>query len=359
MRPNPQIPQRNSLVGETVRLLREAIAMGKWQDVLPGERRLCVEWRISRPTLRAALSTLAAEGLVTLAQGKATRVHIPDGLSGKSTEEAASLTIALLSPDPLHAMPPFVLLWLDELRGQLAAAGHLLQVHVGKSWYRGRNPDRALAALASQTAAAGWVLYRSTEGMQRWFEHRQVPCVIVGTPFANIRLPSVDRDYRAVCRHAAGALVARGRLRLALLIQEPKFAGDRESEAGFAEGLKAASKATVSGFIQRHDGSREGILRALEALLSSRMRPTALIIARSACALTACTALQQRGIRIPQDMAVICRDDDLYLDEIVPSISRYSVPPSIFAKKIFRLMFQPAAKEDIKVMPEFLKRESL
>jgi LacI family transcriptional regulator len=358
--PHSPIPQRTSLVAETARLLREAILAGRWSAHLPGERRLCEEWRISRPTLRAALSTLAAEGLVTLAQGKATRVHVPAmGDGGRAGDQATTLTVGLLSPDPLHAMPPFVLLWLDELRGQLAAAGHLLQVHVGKSWYHGRNPDRALAALTASAPATAWVLYRSTEGMQRWFEQQKVPCVIVGSPFAGIRLPSVDRDYRAVCRHAVGAFVARKHTRLSLLIQEPQFAGDHESETGFQEGLKAASNPAVNGFIQRHDGTREGILKSLDALLHQRQRPTALIIARSACALTACTALQQRGLLIPQDMAIICRDDDLYLDDTVPSIARYTVPPTTFAKRIFRLVFQPSAKEDIKVMPVFLKRESL
>lgn len=356
--PSSPIPQRTSLVAETVRILRDAITAGRWAEHLPGERRLCEEWHISRPTLRAALSTLAGEGLVTMAHGKRTLVHQPSVQIG-SEMKSASLTVGMLSPEPLHAMPPFVLLWLDELRGQLAAAGHLLQVHVGRSWYHGRNPARALAALTSSAPAACWVLYRSTEGMQRWFEQQQVPCAIVGSPFAGIRLPSVDRDYRAVCRHAVGAILARAHTRLALLIQEPQFAGDIESEAGFQEGLKAASNPAVSGCIQRHDGTREGLLKSLDGLLQSRIRPTALVIARSACALTVCSALMQRGLRIPKDMAVICRDDDLYLDDMVPSIARYSVPPSTFAKRIFRLVSQPAAKSDIKVMPVFLKRESL
>ncbi|MDZ4287680.1 MAG: substrate-binding domain-containing protein [Prosthecobacter sp.] len=351
------MPQRTSLVMETVRVLREAIVAGRWAAHLPGERRLCEEWRISRPTLRAALSTLAAEGLIKVAQGRPTEVLA----GGVRHEESGApvLTVGLLSPEPLHAMPPFALLWLDELRGQLAAAGHLLQVHVGRSWFNGRNPARALASLTAAAPAAVWVLYRSTEGMQRWFEEQQVPCVIVGSPFAGIRLPSVDRDYRAVCRHAVGAFLARGHLRLGLIIQEPQFAGDRESEAGFQEGLKAASSAEVSGSLFRHDGTRAGILKTLDTLLRARLRPTALIVARSACALTVCTGLLQRGVRIPQEMAVICRDDDLYLDEVVPSVARYSVPPSVFAKQIFRLVQQPGTKRDTKVMPVFLKRESL
>lgn len=351
------IPQRSSLVAETIRVLREAIAAGRWTEELPGERRLCEEWHISRPTLRAALNALSAEGVITISQGKPTRVSQQAGPSIKAPPQ--TLTVGLLSPDPLHAMPPFALLWVDELRSQLASEGHLLQIHVGRAWSGGKNPARALATLINTVPATTWVLYRSTEAMQQWFEEKQIPCVVVGSVFKGLHLPSVDRDYRAVCRHAVGTLAARGRHRICLLIQEPQYAGDRESEAGFEEGLQAAAAGGATGYIQRHDGSREGLLKALDRLVTARQRPQALIIARSSCALTVCTALLQRGLRIPQDMALICRDDDSFLDETVPQIARYSVTAGTFAKRIFRLVRQPGVKSDTKVMPEFARRESL
>lgn len=356
----PSIPQRSSLVSETLRVLREAIAHGRWQGELPGERRLCEEWHISRPTLRAALTALAAEGWVSIAQGKPTRVCQQQVPASPATAQPQTLTVGLLSPEPLHAMPPFVLLWVDELRSQLASEGHLLQVHVGRAWSGGKNPARALQTLTTTVPATAWVLYRSTEAMQQWFEQRQIPCVVVGSVFKGLNLPSVDRDHRAVCRHAVGLMAARGHQRLALLIQEPQYAGDRESEAGFAEGIQAAAAARgVTGHIQRHDGSREGLLKALDRLISARQRPQALLIARTSSALTVCTALLQRGLRIPQDISLICRDDDVFLDETLPQIARYSITAGTFAKRIFRLVRQPGAKGETKVMPEFVKRESL
>lgn len=357
MKPGP-LPQRTSLVAETVRALREAIAAGRWTDDLPGERRLCEEWHISRPTLRAALTALAGEGLVTIAQGRPTRLCDTPPAQARAASE--SLTIGLLSPEPLHAMPPYVLLWVDELRSQLASEGHLLQVHVGRAWSGGKNPARALQSLTSTIPAAAWVLYRSTQAMQQWFEEKQVPCVVVGSVFPGTTLPSVDRDHRAVCRHAVGAMAARGHQRVALLIQEPQYAGDHESEAGFLEGLRAAAPRGLTGHIQRHDGTREGLLRGLDRLISQpRQRAQAVLVARTSSALTVCTALLQRGLRIPQDVALLCRDDDSFLDETTPQIARYGVPAGAFAKRIFRLIRQPGHKGDTKVMPEYLKRESL
>lgn len=353
------IPRRTSLVEETVRVLRAAIQSGRWAEHLPGERRLCDEWHISRPTLRAALSILGGEGLLEVAHGRPTRVVAAPTGKGDPAVESGRLQIGLLSPEPIHAMPPFTLLWLDELRSLLAAEGHLLQVHVGGSGPGGKNPSRALAALVAGSPASTWVLYRSTESMQRWFEKQQIPCVIIGSPFDGVRLPFVDRDYRAVCRHAVGVLRGRGHQRLALVIQQPRYAGDRESEAGFEEGLQATSRSAVTGVVAHHDGTREGLITVLNRLLqASRGRPTGLIVARSSCALTACTAIQQQGLRIPKDVALICRDDDSYLDETVPSISRYSVTAATFARRLFRMVRHPESRREVRVMPEFLNRES-
>src|SRR5688572_6104045 len=119
-------PQRSSLVAETVNVMRRAIQSGMWRDYLPGERTLCTMWQISRPTLRSALDVLRREKMIEVGHGRRTRVLV------KSTaRRLKTLTVGLLSPEPLHEMPPFVTLWMSELRGQLAAAGHLLHVQVG------------------------------------------------------------------------------------------------------------------------------------------------------------------------------------------------------------------------------------
>lgn len=352
-------PQRSSLVAETVNVLRQAIQSGMWREHLPGERTLCGMWKISRPTLRAALEVMQRDKLVEVGHGKRTRV-----LAKATPTKSRTLTVGLLSPEPLHAMPPFVLLWVDELRGQLAAAGHLLHVQVGRAGFGNKNPARALESLVGGTPTAAWVLYQTTEVMQRWFAEHRVPCVVVGSLFPDMDLPAVDRDYRAVCRHAVGLLANRGHRDIALLIHRQRFGGDLESEHGFEEGLADARSRTITGTILRHDGSSEGICTQLDAMLAMKKRPTALLIARSGFALTALTHLLRRGVKIPGDMALLCRDDDSFLDHVVPRMARYAVDPGAFAKQVFRMVMGlvqegQLTRTDVKVMPDFTKRESL
>src|SRR6266446_8562552 len=115
------IPKRASLAGQAAQLLRENLARGVWASHLPGERALSERLGVSRPTLRAALDLLRREGWLEVAHGRPTLILKP------SRRPAARQTnVALLTPVPLPAMPPFVLYWLDELRNELAASGFQL-----------------------------------------------------------------------------------------------------------------------------------------------------------------------------------------------------------------------------------------
>jgi hypothetical protein len=181
--------RRFSLVMETAKVLRENINAGRWRDFLPGERGLCDLWQVSRPTLRAALQVLQKEGLVEIAHGCRTRV-----LSVAAEQATSAMSVCLLSPEPLELMPPFVMLWIDELRRQLAAEGHQLRVQVGRGGFSNEQPEHALRPLVESSPATVWVLYQSTEAMQRWFAERSVRCVVVGSLFEGVALPSVDKD---------------------------------------------------------------------------------------------------------------------------------------------------------------------
>ena len=60
--PSEELPRRRSLIDETARTLRLAIARGTWVEFLPGERELSRRFQVSRPTLRAALGELSRDG---------------------------------------------------------------------------------------------------------------------------------------------------------------------------------------------------------------------------------------------------------------------------------------------------------
>jgi len=328
------VPPRPSLVSHSAAHLREVIASGEWVGVLPSERRLCERLRISRPTLRAVLARLEREGLVGAVKNKQ-RLILARAAAGPARRSGG--TVALLTPLPAQWMPPFVLFWMDTLRELLAESGFQLEVHVAPQAF-GKRPARALKKLAGSLRPEVWVLFRSTEAMQRWFAAQQAVVVIAGTCAEGVSLPSVDVDYRAACRHAASLLIRRGHQRLAMLLPDSSHGGDAESEAGFLEG--AAGKARVD--VLRHRESPENLLRCLDECLRRRQPPQALVVARSAHVLTVISHLLRQGRRVPEEVAVISRDDDDFLRHIVPRVSRYAADPAKFARHLAQLVLDAA-----------------
>ena len=350
---------RLTLVEHATEVLRKALEEKVWVGRMPGERELSRQLNISRPTLRLALDRLRSEGWLKVKPGSQ-RLILP-----REPRRMAPLArvVGVLTPLPLREIPPFALCWMDRLRELLARAGVKLEIHSGRRWYS-RRPEKDLSALTQQSPAAAWLLFVTSERMQRWFAESGLPAALSGSCHPGIVLPSVDFDYRAICRHAVGQLLRRGHRRIVLLMHGSETAGDRESAAGFMEGFSTRRGAAAVPKIVHHDGTPESIRRQLHHLFQNTEIPTALIVARSMPALMAASELMRRGLRVPQDVALIARDSDHFHEYFSPQLARYRADPDVHARRLARILMKLVRGETgrpacVRLMPEFFPGESL
>lgn len=354
----PLVPQRISLVTQTVEMLKESIHAGVWLGYLPGEHELCEHLHVSRVTLRKALDELQREGWVRSSQGRRRKI-----IPRPRRSLAASNRVVLLTALPLHSLHPFTIYWMDSLRKDLSEAGFQLEIHVGQTSF-GSNPEPSLSQMQKRLHPAGWVLYRSNEPMQQWFSKHVLPCVIAGSRHPHVQLPSVDVDYRACCRHAVGQFLARKHKQLVFLNPDSGAAGDLKSEQGFLETVKTTSGKGVSATVVRHDSTVSGICNKLDLLLQRPQPPTALLVSRPPFVLTAMSHLLRRKVAIPDTLALISRDNDSLLESMVPTIARYTYSPTAFARKVSRLVLQMARgatlpRDNTLVIPSFVAGQTL
>ena len=341
------VPQRKSLASQTCAVLREYLAAGEWQGVMPGERELCHRMQVSRVTLRAALAQLQSDGVLRSSQGRRREIVSVPGPAQKQL--AARAGVILLSAVAHAGLTASKLLWLDELREQLAARGMPLEFIVSGAATSTR-PARLLKEVTARHPGAAWVLLRSSAAMQRWFADQKLPTVIAGSRHQGNDLPCVDIDYFAVCRHAAGSLLARGCRRLGLVMTRNMLAGDIDSEAGFRAGAGEHAVAVCC-----HDGTPDGLGRALGEFMKNESEcPDGLLVEHGTHAVSVLGHLLRLGWQVPQQVKLISRDDDPFLEHVVPVPARYVMDASLYARHISRTLFRSLDGEGRPAQPDLL-----
>ena len=97
--------------------------------------------------------------------------------------------------------------------------------------------------------------------------------------------------------------------------------------------------------------------------MSRREPPTAFLVSRARHALTVFCYLTQNGFRIPDDVALVSRDHETFLEDVVPTMARYYNKPSSFTARLSRTVVEMVHGShrivDHKIMSEFIPGESL
>lgn len=354
------LPQRQSLVTQTAEILNLQIEKGEWREWLPSERSLCQLLQVSRNTLRAALAQMAADGSIRAVHGAGNQILLPPGKRAAGPQAGH---VALLLPEPIERLRPMHSLWIDDMRALLSERGIRLRVFHGHHYF-GPNPGPALEKLITRNPHGCWILMLSDERVQRWFSENAVPCIVAGSTYAGVELPSRDLDHRVMCRHAAGVLLGLGHRRIAMLTLKSRRAGDLESEAGFVEGVRQSAHDDAEAIVIYHDESVAGVATAVNRLMKVRPRPTALLVLHPHYYLATISRLAQRGVSIPRDISVISRDDDPFLSFLAPLPARYEVSPHQLARSLLRPVLEileghPVSQQAARIMPKFLRGESI
>ena len=347
-------PQKISLIAQTEEVLLEGMKLKRWQHELPGERLLSGELRISRWTLRAALAHLAQKGFLKISHGLPCR--ITQRALRTRLRQPKSRRVALLSPTPLLRF--FTVSWVDELRTILNERGILLSIYHDAKAY-GPNPNYALDSLVAKHAHTDWVLIRSTQAMQEWFQARGLFVVIAGSGFEGIHMPVVDIACHATGVHAGHTVLGLGHRRVALFGNSAFTAGDLSIKAGLSAILSKAHDASVQFSVIACNEEANDICHAVDLSLAASARPSVVICLRSNFVATTVTHLLRLGLRVPQDVSLLSIDWEPYLDFLVPRISHYKISPVGFAMQIARALDTTRNPAPIYMTPQFIKGASL
>ncbi len=353
----------DSLPTQVAQVIKDEIHSGRWIGWLPGERGLASLLQVSRRTLTAAIKQLNTERVIYSQKGKGNQILPTDQWT---IEPKKTRHIGLLTPEPLDLMRPGAILWASDLRAMLAEEGCLLTSFYGHKYFS-KQPQKALARLIVSNPQNCWVIAHSTKETQQWFLDQKVHCVLAGTRQEGIDLPDIDIDFHALCFHAANLLISRGHTKIVLLLTEsPGYvASERDADAGFRKAFSQSRATSLNPLVVYHRRSKDHLVTTLERLFSRTDSPTAVIVTHGLDYLTVSSFLAQRGQNIPRDVSVISRNDDSFLDALIPTPCRYGThATSQFANKLFKMVISAASDTHLpqrhaRIEPEFIKGESI
>ncbi|MDR1279366.1 MAG: GntR family transcriptional regulator [Opitutaceae bacterium] len=344
--------------------LRARIKSGEWEDAIPAERVLATQIGTSRTTLRSAFALLQQEGVVLVRSRRGTTVKEADSRGGRGRCMAArSRSVGLFLPVEMDHLFQRTILWIDECRRILYSRRIGLQVYQKKFGSDGAK-NRAFRKLVRESRHDCWLISwsNSNTAIQQWCEESDVPTLVVGTRHAGCGLPHVMVDHQASGHHAAIRMIRAGHRRLAMLLDREGKLGDMECSAAFLKAARAHDGVVAE--LIHHNGTTDGVCNLVDRLVEREERPGAWLIADPLCYLAVHTRLMQRGVRIPDDISLVCRDADAWLASCIPEPGRYVFDPRKLARQVAFMAGKIASgasltNKAVHILPEFVPGQTL
>ena len=305
--------------------LREELRRGTWRETMPGEDQLVAQLSVGRNTIKMALRQLEQEGLlVGQGVGRRRKIVLP--------EEHASptLRVAVLyyeKGDEAHDL--FI-----RLQNKLVAAGHTV-VHAPKNLTDIGGNTRRLARMIKGTEVDAWVVIAGSMEELQCFVHRQVPAFALYGWQSQLRIAGTGPNLAPAIVAATRRLIALGHRRIVMLQSHMTLSDPGREGAVLLDELAAHGIEAGNYNLPGWEGGFDGFYRCLESLFS-HTPPTAIFLFSAAEYFATAQFLLHRGLRVPQDVSLVCCDVAPYFKRYQPTISHVGWNDQLMVNRIAR-----------------------
>jgi LacI family transcriptional regulator len=182
----------------------------------------------------------------------------------------------------------------------------------------------------------------------------RIPFVLVGRhPGAEVSF--VDVDSRGAAREAVAHLLGHGYRRIAMICGPPHLIATIDRHAGYVTALQEAAIPPRPARVVFSDFTQRGGFRAMQELLRNQdCPPEAVFAASDALAFGALAAIQEAGLRVPEDVAVMGFDGLAESADTQPPLSTVTQPVADLGREAVRTLLAMIAQPDREPIQQFL-----
>lgn len=313
---------------------------------MPGVLALENELCLNRNLLGQALQMLEDESiLVSQGRGRPRKIVIP------KSHRLDTLRIGILrhGEQDVHRFHP-----LAETKYLLEAAGHSVSIAQGNLATMNMNPKR-VAQVISKHDVDAWVVVSGSKSLLEWFAGQSFPALAFFGNFSGVRIasviPAVQAQYQVLLRK----LLELGHRKIVFLsrsttpaMMEREMKADMEQRGVLAREL--AAHAIAYGDYNRpcFESNPEKLQQCLHELFRVTP-PTAIYVDEAFVALVVYEFLLKRGIRVPEDVSLVCNVEDPAFVWNRPVISHFRWDPGAIGRRVLQWADHVArGKEDLR-----------
>lgn len=315
----------SDLICRVVQKMKQMILSGSLVNTLPGERILGHQLSVGRETVRKALAVLEEEQWIAKAETKSAREILmsPENTAATPLSDSPFANykrsiIAFITPLPLRRLHQSVLAELYTIQKILEEDGITVRIYEAP-WILSTNPDKRLAKLVSNSNCICWLLHRSSEQSQLWFQKHQIPCIVRGTSYQSSGLPYLDRHWAAITHHAASFLWKKGHRKVGLCLSPEALKGHQLMEKGFmtfnGDGWKP--------IIVNSPYETPDFFKSLTETFHKHPDITAMVASRGNQIVPLLSYAEAHKLTIPDQLSLVSLTYEPFMDRIFPSICFY------------------------------------
>ena len=159
---------------------------------------------------------------------------------------------------------------------------------------------------------------------------REFPLVLIDRALPDLDTDMVVSDSASGARRLVEHLISVGHREIAHVNDAEDTSTGRERLRGYLEALAAAGIAFREELVVRTTVDRIGGYSATQQILDLERVPTAIFAVNNMTAVGAMQAMRERGMAVPDDMALVCFDDVEHLAVLSPLLTVIDQPAETF-----------------------------
>jgi LacI family transcriptional regulator len=205
----------------------------------------------------------------------------------------------------------------------------------------------------------------SSRSTVRLLARNSVPFVLIDRSISGLQADTVQGDSVAGARQLVEHLIALGHRRIGLVIEPSGISTARDRLAGYREahiaaGIPIAPELIVESMAINPQRGHDATMQ----LLSLEDRPTAVFAVNNIVAVGVVEAAREHGLKVPDDLALVCFDDVEHASRLYPFLTVMKQPAETFGTLATQLLLDRIAgrgdeqHRNVVLPADFLLRES-